>query len=64
MGDGDPERGHRFPAPCIGPDGRLHVAWSDQRYGSRRETIFMKSRTQASSSGAVMSTRSETSANW
>lgn len=40
----DPELDHRFPSPCIGPDGRPYVAWSDQRHGSSHETVFMKSR--------------------
>lgn len=34
----------KFPSPALGPDGRTHVTWSDERYGSSSR-IFLKSRT-------------------
>ncbi|MCZ7567583.1 MAG: exo-alpha-sialidase [Ardenticatenaceae bacterium] len=37
----------KFPSPAVGPDGRPHVVWSDQRYGPSQEAMFVRSRLTA-----------------
>ncbi len=34
----------RFPSMAIGPDGRIHVTWNDDRNGTSKQTVFLRSR--------------------